>query len=347
MRKSWLLFSVLVLALFAVTLVASGPAYAQKKPVVLRLVVPSPAGDWPLTFVNEDLAKRFNARAKGEYTIEVHAGGALAKLPEYFDAVRVGSVEMACAPWGMFTFMDPRLGLIEAPFLVNNNEAGAYAAVRILPLYDQILQEKFNAKGLGLMNLGGIELASTKPVKKMEDWKGLMVAAISPPMAALVKDLGGSPVTIMWTDMYESLQKKVVDAATQGTHGAVVMNIFDVCKHATFFFGIGSWNGFSINLDVWKKMPPNIQKILQEETSASVDWMHKAMAKLDDDDVKFMKQKGVAIYVVPTAEREKWVKAGAATKEKVLSSQGDFGAKIRQITDEANKKFPYKERVVK
>lgn len=69
-------------------LVVAGDAFAQKKPVVLRLVVPSPADDWPLTFMNIELAKRFNAR-QGEYKIEVRAGGALAKLPEYFDAIRV------------------------------------------------------------------------------------------------------------------------------------------------------------------------------------------------------------------------------------------------------------------
>lgn len=347
MKRRFVVLSILVAVLFVAGIFVSSPVMAQKKPVVLRLVVPSPAGDFPLTTFLDDLAKRFNARAKGEYAIEVYPGGALAKLPEYFDAVRTGTVEMALAPWGFFSFLDPRLGAIEAPFLITNNEAGAYVAKAALPLYDQILQEKFNTKGLGLINLAGVELMSTKPVKKLEDWKGLMVAALSPPTASLIKDLGGSPVTIMWTDMYESLQKKVVDAATQGTHGAIAMKITDVCKHSTLFFGLGSWNGFSINLDVWKKMPPNIQKILQEEVTASVDWMHKLMPKLDEDDVKFMKQNKVEVYLVPAAERERWVKATAATKEKMLSSVGEFGAKIRKIADEANKKFPYKERVIK
>ena len=113
-----------------------------------------------------------------------------------------------------------------------------------------------------MMNTGGIHLFSTKPVKTLEDWKGLLCGAISPPTAALIKEMGGSPVTIMYTDMYESLQKKVIDATVQGTHGALVLGMTEVCKHATIFLGFAGWNGFSINLDIWKKMPKHIQQIL-------------------------------------------------------------------------------------
>ena len=81
MKKTSVFIAVLVMTFFLISVIGPVPAIAQKKPVVLRLVVPSPAGDWPLTFMNTEMAKRFNERAKGEYVMEVHAGGALAKLP--------------------------------------------------------------------------------------------------------------------------------------------------------------------------------------------------------------------------------------------------------------------------
>ena len=105
----------LAILLFAVGLAVSNPAMAQKKPVILRLVEPAPANDWPLAYKDMEFAKRFNERAKGEYKMEVFAGGALAKLPEYFDAVRVGAVEMADGPWGMYGFADPRLSRSSRP----------------------------------------------------------------------------------------------------------------------------------------------------------------------------------------------------------------------------------------
>jgi TRAP-type C4-dicarboxylate transport system substrate-binding protein len=341
-KKVLMASSVLVLVLFAVAMVCAGPAYAQKKPVVLRLVLPVPGSDYPLGYICEYYAKRFNERVpSGEYKMEVHGGPALAKLPEYLDAIRIGSIEMVLAPWGMYSFMDPRLGAIETPFLINNQAAGAYAAAKYLPLYDQILQEKFNQKGLGLMCLGGNEYVGNKPVKTLEDWKGLLLGSLNPQTSELAKALGASPVVIMWTDFYESLQKKVIDGVTNGTHGSVNMNLFDICKYSTIYFGAAQWNGFGINLDIYKKMPPNIQKILQEEAQGAVNKMHEIMVTLDADDLKKMREKGVNIYFLPPAERERWAKAVAPVKEKQLSSLGDFGAKIKQIADEANKKFPY------
>jgi len=345
MKKTYVILSVLVMAFFLVSVVTFGTAMAQKKQVVLRLVVPAPEGDWPLTFKDKEMAKRFNERAKGEYVMEVHAGGALAKLPEYFDAVRIGAVEIADAPWGMYSFLDPRLGVIELPFLFSSMGAVTAACKPLVPIYDQLFQEKFNAKGLGMVNTGGMQLFSTKPVKTLEDWKGLLVGAISPPTAEMIKQLGGSPVTIMWTDMYEGLQKKVIDATTQGTHGGLVMGMTDVCKQLTVFMAIAAWNGYTINLDVWKKMPPNIQKILQEEVDKTVDWFNiTVMTKLGDDDMKAFKEKGVTIYIVPKAERDRWEKLFTSYNEKQIANFGDFGQKVKKIADDMNKRYPYTER---
>ena len=345
MKRGLVLFSVLLTVFLFASVVVPGSADAQKKPAVLRLVVPSPAGDWPLTAYNEEFANKFNERAKGEYKIEVFPGGALAKLPEYFDSVRVGAVEIACAPWGMFTFLDPRLGIIELPFLFVSSPAASSACKPLLPLYDQILQEKFNAKGLALYNSGGVNLYSTKPVKTLEDWKGLLVGALSPPASALCKELGASPVTIMWTDTYESLQKKVIDATLQGTHGGVAMNMIDVCKNVTLFYGMAGWNGWSINLDVWKKLPKNIQQMLQEEAMAAAEHMNRTVdGELGDYDLKKYKEKGVTAYFVPKAERDKWENQVAPYKEKQLAGFGEFGQKVKKIADEANKSHPYSQR---
>jgi TRAP-type C4-dicarboxylate transport system substrate-binding protein len=339
-KKSFLVL--LIVGVFLGSVVMAAPAYAQKKPVILRIVCPIPTNDYPLGFITEDLAKSFNARSGPDYKMEAHGGGALAKLPEYFDALRVGAIEMAIAPWGFYAFMDPRLSAIETPLLINNQEAGAYAAPKFLPLYDKILQEKFNQKGLGLMCLAGNEWVGNKPIKTLEDWKGRLVGSLSPTTSEMVKALGGSPVVIMWTDFYESLQKKVIDGVSNGTHGSINTNLVDVCKYVTLYFGLAQWNGFSINLDVWKKMPPNIQKILQEEATNSVAKMHKIMTKLDQDDLKKLKEKNVEVYTLPPSERERWVKALVPVAEKQLAGMGDFGKQVKTIADEANKKFPYK-----
>ena len=144
------------------------------------------------------MAKRFNERANGEYVIEVYTGMALAKLPEFFDAVRIGAVEMQFSNWGMFSFLEPRLGLLETPFLYDSNAATAAAVKKLLPYYDPILQERFNAKGLVMMSTGGLGFWSQKPLNTLEDLKGIMTASVSPATSTMLKELGGSPVTIVF-----------------------------------------------------------------------------------------------------------------------------------------------------
>jgi TRAP-type C4-dicarboxylate transport system substrate-binding protein len=347
MGKRYLSLSVVVLVLLFFGVVIFSAPTVSAKTVTLRLVVPTPAGDWPLTYKDLELAKRFNERAQGEYEIKVFTGGALVKMPEYFDAVRTGAIEMADIAWSFFSFLDPRLGLIETPFLINNIEASIAASKEFLPLYDAILQEKFNAKGLGLMNLSGVELVSRKPVKTMADWKGLMVGALSPLTAQMIKGLGGSPAVIPFMDMYTSLQKGVIDATTSVTHATLALGYMEVCTDVSLFYGIASWNGYSINLNAWNKMPKHIQQILQEEVDKTVEWMHKTQLQLEDDDVQAYKKLGKNIHVIPKAERERWVQALTPFKNEQISKFGEFGKKIVTIVDEVNAKYPYKDRVIR
>jgi C4-dicarboxylate-binding protein DctP len=316
------------------------PQAEAKKPVIIRLVVPSAAGD-PLTEKDEELARRFNSRVNGEYRIQVFPGESLAKIPEYFDAVRVGAIEMADVAWGVYAGLDPRLSLIETPFLFNNIEAGIAAAKRLLPLHDRILQERLNAKALGLINLSGIELLSSKPVKSLKDWKGMMVGAISPTMANMIKKLGGSPVTVMWTDLYTSLQKGVIDGATNGSHGSIENSLTDVCTDISYFFGASAWNGYTINLDLWKRMPADIQQVLLEEVDEAVDWMHKKLLQWEIQDIKILRERGLNIHVISNSEREIWRKKLQGYQEKQLSSMGEFGFKVKEIVDDMNRKHPY------
>jgi C4-dicarboxylate-binding protein DctP len=311
-----------------------------KRPVIIRLVVPAAAGD-PLTEKDEEMARRFNSRVKGEYEIRIFPGESLAKIPEYFDAVRVGAIEMADVAWGVYAGLDPRLSLIETPFLFNNIEAGIAASKRLLPLHDKILQEKFNAKALGLINFSGIELLSSRPVKSLEDWKGMMIGAISPTMANMIKELGGSPVTVMWTDLYTSLQKGVIDGAANGTHGSIENGLTDVCTDISYFFGAAAWNGYTINLDLWKKMPPNVQQILLEEADRAVDWMHNKLLQYEVDDIKTFKKRGLNIHIISNSERDKWRQRLRDYQEKQLSSMGEFGIKVKEIADDVNSKNPY------
>ena len=119
----------------------------------------------------------------------------------------------------------------------------------------------------------------------------------------------------------------------------------DVCKFVTILYGITGYNGFQINLDVWKKMPKNIQQILQEEATAIAENMNTIVGgKLGDDDLAVFRKNGAEIYIVPKEERARWVEKLTPYKEEQIAKFGEFGQEMKKIADEANKRFPYTER---
>ncbi|MBN2040792.1 MAG: TRAP transporter substrate-binding protein DctP [Spirochaetes bacterium] len=342
MKKKLLLVSMfLTFSVFVSQVIMQNHVFA-KKPVRLRLVIATPKGDWPQTYRDEEMAKRFNARAKGQYQIDVLTGSAVAKLPEFFDAVRVGIVEMQFSNWGTFSFLDSRLGLLEVPFFFASNKATNSSMEKMLPLFDPILQQKFNAKGLAMINTGGLGLWTQKPVKTLSDLKGMMIGSVSPVTSILIEHLGASPVTIPFMDLYESMQKKIIDGAAQSAHGGVVFHFPDVCKHFTAFYGVPAPAGYTINLKVWNNMPKFIQTILLEETQKAAEWMHNVVvSELPDKDLKAFSDKGVKVYFMPANERAKWAERLESYRNKELLKYGDLGKKLKKISEEANKKYPY------
>jgi len=338
MRRLFSLLLVSLIILSVISLVISC-APKPKEAVILRLVVPAPAGDW-LTDKDIAMAERFNERAGGEYVIKVFPGESLVGVPEYLDAVRTGAVEMSDVAWGIYAGLDPRLGAYEIPFLFNNVEATVAAQEALVKLVDTVYQEKFNQKVLASLTTGAMEMFSTKPVKTMEDWQGLLVGAINPQLAAMTEALGGAPVTIVWVDLYSNLEKGVIDAALNSTQGSIMWRLTDVCRYVTMFSGSFGQNAYNINLDVWKAMPKRIRDILLEETKAAAQFGSNEFVRLYDEDVKTLTDMGVDVYFLPKAERDRWYEACRPYIEQQLSGLGDFGEEIKEIADEANSQFP-------
>jgi TRAP-type C4-dicarboxylate transport system substrate-binding protein len=311
-----------------------------KEPIPLRLIIPSPGGD-PLTVKDEEIAERFNARAGGDYELKVYPGETLAKVPEYLDAVRTGAVEIADIGWPIFAGIEPSLGLIELPFLFDTIEGFAAIMDDIMTMYDPMFQEKLNQKVLGCLPTGGMEVIGTKPIKTLNDWKGTLVGCISPPLAVMADRLGAGSQVVMWTELYSALEKGVVDDGLIGFHGTLMLRITDVIDYATKFYSCSGMNGYTINLDIWNEMPPEIQNILLEEIAVTTAEWNQLFIEWDDSDVVDLEAQGIEVTLLPKAERDKWAPLVMSYTNEQLANAGEFGDRIKQMAEEANKKFPY------
>jgi TRAP-type C4-dicarboxylate transport system substrate-binding protein len=311
------------------------------KEVLIRMTTPVPAGDEFVDWAQAGMDK-FNARTGGAYKMQMFPGGQLGPFPESLDAIRTGAIEGGLIPLAAFGGTVPELGLAELPFLYNNGEANAYAELGIKEVYDQILQDKANQRTLGCIFVGTLNILSAKKqVKTLEDLKGMIVGCDTPTSAELIKALGGSGIVVDFTEDYSSLQKGVIDAKTNAPQYTLVAKLYEVAKYYTVFHGLGSLYSFNINSDVYNKMPQNIKDALNEEMGAlAADISQKYVTKFYELAPE-LQNLGVQYYYLPTEERDRWKELAYPGTLDTLGKFGDTGAKIKQIVDEANAKYPY------
>lgn len=338
-RLFMLLIAAIILLMSVGSFVSCGPE-EPTKPVTLRLAGPWPPMD-PVTEQLQAFADGFNARSGAMYTMEVHPGESLVKMMESLDAVRTGAVELAGMPIAPFAANDPRFAAAEVPFLVNNADADAAIQEYTLPMYSKVLEEKFNQKALSSFTVLALEPVSTKPIRTLEDWKGLLVHAISPIVSSTVERLGGAPVAMPFPEIYSGLDKGVVDASMFATTGMLAFNVHEVASHVTLAYIIPAACVININLDTWNKLPNDIQDLLVEEGLKTQKATNERFVAKGKENPGILEGLGVEVYVLPQAERERWREAVRPYSESLIADMGDFGQELLKIAEEVNKKYPY------
>jgi TRAP-type C4-dicarboxylate transport system substrate-binding protein len=336
-RLSILLSIVLVVSLFG-ALVASCGEEKPEEPVVLKFASAATS-----TYIDAEqaFADAFNARCGPDYTITYYPSGEMLSFPELIDGVRTGAADMGAVTPSANSADEPKLGASELPFLFNNQAAEIYALDDLQPLINDVLEEKFNQKLLCLHNYTAVELISTKPVKTMEDWNGLLVQAISPTTAAVIEALGGAAVTgVSYTESYTLLEKGTAEAVITAPAAMVIFGLTDVAKYMSSSYMVAALHGFSINLDSWDKLPGDVQDILVEEAEKASDKIDQWLVGEWGADFDRLEEAGVEIYNVPQSEMERWKAACQPYIDEQLEILGDFGEKVMDIAEEANEKYP-------
>ena len=310
---------------------------------LIRMTTPVPPGD-DLSEMCQEGMNKFNDRTNGAYKMQMFPGGQLASIPESLDAVRTGAVEGGVIPLAAFTGTVPEFGLTELPFLYSSGEANAYAGTRLKDLYSEILETKANQRSLGCIYVGSLNLLSVKkPIKKLEELEGLIVGCDSPSSAGLIAALGGSGIVVDFSEDYSNLQKGVINAKTSAQQYILIAKLYEVAKYYTVFYGLGSLYSININSDVYEAMPQGVKNILNEEMGVLAQEISRYYVNQSYDLVDDLEAKGVEYYYLPAEERERWKDLAYQGTLDRLEEFGDIGARIKQIADEANARYPYME----
>jgi TRAP-type C4-dicarboxylate transport system substrate-binding protein len=184
-------------------------------------------------------------------------------------------------------------------------ELGAYVRQSI---------EKVGLRSMkNIWNLGFRHVANNiRPIKTPSDLAGIKIrVAVGALYVSLFKGLGASPVSMNFSELYSSLQTKVIDGIETPLQIFVTFKMYEVIKYASLTNHMWDGQWLMANGRAWSKLPPDIQAIIEEEFNAACLRQRDDLKAIEARARADLTAKGMIINDVDTAPfREALVKAG-------------------------------------
>ena len=203
-------------ALAAVMGGAGTPAFAQTK-VVLKATDVHPLG-YPTVEAVVRMGKKLEAATNGRLSIQMYPSMQLGGEKEMIEQAQVGALAMARISVGPMGPLVPELNVFNLPFMFRDNAHmekvidGPIGAEMLKKLSDH---PTANLIGLSWMNAGTRNVYnSKKPIKSVEDLKGLKIRMMGNPVFVdTMNSLGGNGVAMGFDQLINAMQTGVVDGA--------------------------------------------------------------------------------------------------------------------------------------
>ena len=304
-RFRWFLVFSLSLVVLS-TAIINLPASAEGA-VELRWCTFFPATH-PLFPMSEQWGAEIEKLTGGKVKFTYFPGGTLLKGNEIYDGILKGvtDIGMSC-----FAYTRGRFPTMEAIDLPLGYASGMSASFVINEFY-----KKFKPKALSEVKIlflhahGPGLLHSKKPVRKLEDMKGLKVRSTGF-SAKVSKALGAVPVAMPMGGTYEALKKGVVEATFGPMEVLKAWKQAEVVKYTTECYSVGYTTGFfvAMNLKKWNSLPEDVQQVFED---VSARYIAKAGAVWDSGDkagLKYALKMGNKMITQSARESARWAEA--------------------------------------
>jgi TRAP-type mannitol/chloroaromatic compound transport system substrate-binding protein len=282
------------------------------------------------TFV--DFCERVKVLTNGRLEITPYPGGTIVPTFELLEAVQ-NNVLQAMHSWpGYNAGKEPAFAAISDLIAGYSDPWQKDAWMYYMGGWEMLneMYEPYNVYSVGWMFWGIESMVSTKPIRRMEDFKGLKMRVPQGMTAMLMQKLGASVVVLPGGEVYSALDKGVIDTSDWASPSMNQrMGFFQVAKYFNYpGFHSMPIGDFAVNKDEWNKLPDDIKAILH---TAAREWAWDSMERINIDDIRAiaeMKEKGVTALA--------WSEEDLARVRAVA----------REIWDEYAKKSPMTKKVI-
>jgi TRAP-type C4-dicarboxylate transport system substrate-binding protein len=283
----------------------------------------------------EPLKKELEEKSKGRIKVTIHPGGALAAAPAHYENVVAGAFDIGWTLQGYTPGRFPLTGVVELPFLWSSAQDATGVFWQMFQELPALQNEYRDVKVLAIWthDLGQLYTTS-KPVRTLEDLRGLKIRAPGPVQVSMLRALGAVPVTMPAGEIYDALERGVVDGLVIGLSAIKGFRLDQVVKHATLANSYVAAMIVAMNQQSYKKLSVEDRALLDSLTG-------KRMAMLGaknyddeaDDGMEALKKAKAGIYQLSPSEMEKWKQATAPVSKEWIKEMDSKGLPGKQVYD--------------
>lgn len=263
----------------------------------------------PMSLLTAWYCDEVKKRTNGRVEITYYPGGTLLNPVKMYDGVATGIADMGVSHISYTRGRFPVMEVFEQP---HGFPSGWVSTQVTSDFYNKYQPKEWNEVEVLYINTSGplVVLTVNKPVKTMEDLKGLKIRATGQ-MSDVVKALGAVPIPLAMPDVYDSLRRNVIDGVTVDLSTLKYWKFAEVIKSVTadWQLGTGYTFYFVINKKKWNALPDDIKKIMSQ---VALEAKEKQAAMWNDMDIEgrdTFKAAGGQMFTLSDAEAAKWIKA--------------------------------------
>lgn len=261
--------------------------------------------------IKKDWAESVEEMSGGRVDIEILPVGAVVPHNQTLDAVGSGILQGHLTDPSYFSGRNPAFSMLgnlvgawgdPLEFIEFMKYGGGEA------LYNELV-EPYNVHLIGAAATGLEAFASKKPIRTVDDLKGLKVRAPEGMVYDIFSKAGAAPVNLPGSEVYTGLEKGVIDAADYtvfATNQAQGLHQFATYPSYPGFHSL-PMVAVDINKDIWDGLPQDLKEILEVSVDKLAYDLIFNLKKLDLAAVQEARQDpNIEIVNMPPEERAKF-----------------------------------------
>jgi TRAP-type C4-dicarboxylate transport system substrate-binding protein len=271
-------------------------------------------------------------KSNGRLNITIFPANTMGPVQNYADYARTGVADITWFLHGATPGRFPLTELIQLPYMVGSAEIGT----KVLndPEVLKLLEPEY--QGVKILYLlthqpGGLH-TSSKPVRTVDDIKGLRIRFASVTIKSFIAALGGTPVGVPPSGIADALQKNTIDGCFVDYGGAhTAFRLGGLVKYTTEMYSYVSSFGVVMNPNSFNNLPPDLQKMIEETTRPRIEQVGKLWDSADAPGKQYLVSEGDTPIVLSKEQDALFKKIGGDDSAKVLKELDSKGMPASKV----------------